>query len=276
MGKFVDLTGKTFGRWTVIKQADSTTRSDGKRRQVNWVCQCSCNKHTVKTLSSSELGRSKSCGCIREELFTNWVKNQDKQLNHYNLMGDYGIGYTKDNQEFFFDLEDYSIIKNYTWYVSNGYIVASVWNTQKKCSKRMTMHRLILETCLNKNIINDIDHKNRKRYDNRKENLRICTHKDNLKNSSIRSNNTSGLIGVVYDRNREKWMARIVLNKKDIYLGRYSNKEDAIKARLEAEIKYFGEFAPQRHLFEQYGVNINGSDIDIQSERWNEENSDEN
>ena len=83
-------------------------------------------------------------------------------------------------------------------------------------------------------------------------------------------------IGVVYDRNREKWMARIVLNKKDIYLGRYSNKEDAIKARLEAEIKYFGEFAPQRHLFEQYGININGSDIDIQSERWNEENSDEN
>ena len=71
-------------------------------------------------------------------------------------------------------------------------------------------------------------------------------------------------------------MARIVLNKKDIYLGRYSNKEDAIKARLEAEIKYFGEFAPQRHLFEQYGININGSDIDIQSERWNEENPDEN
>ena len=71
-------------------------------------------------------------------------------------------------------------------------------------------------------------------------------------------------------------MARIVLNKKDIYLGRYSNKEDAMKARFEAEIKYFGEFAPQRHLFEQYGININGSDIEIQSERWNEENSDEN
>lgn len=162
MGKFIDLTGKTFGRWTVIKQADSTIRSDGKRKQVNWICQCSCNKHTIKTLSSSELGRSKSCGCIREELFTNWVRNQDKQLNHYDLMGDYGMGYTKDNQEFFFDLEDYSIIKNYTWHVSNGYIVTSVWNTQKKCSKRVTMHRLILETHLHKNIINDIDHKNKK------------------------------------------------------------------------------------------------------------------
>lgn len=67
-------------------------------------------------------------------------------------------------------------------------------------------------------------------------------------------------------------MARIVLDKKDIYLGRYSNKEDAIKARLEAEIKYFGEFAPQRHLFEQYGIGINGSDIEIQTERYSEEN----
>ena len=67
-------------------------------------------------------------------------------------------------------------------------------------------------------------------------------------------------------------MARIVLDKKDIYLGRYSNKEDAIKARLEAEIKYYGEFAPQRHLFEQYGISINGSDIEIQTERYSEEN----
>ena len=32
-------------------------------------------------------------------------------------------------------------------------------------------------------------------------------------------------------------------------------KEDAIKARLMAEKKYFGYFAPQRHLFEEYGVN---------------------
>ena len=37
-------------------------------------------------------------------------------------------------------------------------------------------------------------------------------------------------------------------------LGRFSDKEDAIKARLQAEAKYFKEFAPQRHLFKQYGI----------------------
>lgn len=45
-----------------------------------------------------------------------------------------------------------------------------------------------------------------------------------------------------------------MLNRKTIYLGVFNNKEDAIKARLQAENKYFGEFAPQRRLFSQYGI----------------------
>ena len=40
------------------------------------------------------------------------------------------------------------------------------------------------------------------------------------------------------------------MNNKTKYLGSFKNKEGAIKARLEAEAKYFGEFAPQKHLFE--------------------------
>ena len=187
MGKFVDLTGKTFGRWMVIKQADTTIRPDGKGKQINWLCQCSCNKHTIKTLTSSELSRSKSCGCIREELFTKWVRNQDKQLNYYDLTGDCGIGYTKDEQEFYFDLEDYEIIKNYTWFSLRQYIVTDIWDAQSHCSKRISMHRFILETRLQRTIPIDIDHKNRKRYDNQKENLRICEHLDNMKNMSRRT-----------------------------------------------------------------------------------------
>ena len=45
------------------------------------------------------------------------------------------------------------------------------------------------------------------------------------------------------------------------YLGSFSNKDDAIKARLNAEAKYFGKFAPQRHLFEQYGINTKQNDL---------------
>jgi len=44
------------------------------------------------------------------------------------------------------------------------------------------------------------------------------------------------------------------VDEQDIYIGLFDNKDDAIKARLKAEKKYFGEFAPQRHLFEQYEI----------------------
>ena len=41
------------------------------------------------------------------------------------------------------------------------------------------------------------------------------------------------------------------------------NKEDAIKARLEAEAKYYGDFAPQKHLFEEYGIVLKNESSDI-------------
>ena len=56
------------------------------------------------------------------------------------------------------------------------------------------------------------------------------------------SNNTSGITGVYWKKDRNKWGARIVVNGKCIYLGYFANKEDAIKIRKEAEIKYFGEY----------------------------------
>ena len=57
-----------------------------------------------------------------------------------------------------------------------------------------------------------------------------------------------------WDKSRQKWVARLKYNYKNYYLGGYENKEDAIIARLKAEKEYFKEDAPQRHLFEQYGI----------------------
>ena len=59
---------------------------------------------------------------------------------------------------------------------------------------------------------------------------------------------------VYFNKQRKKWNVRISINKKPVSLGRFDNKEDAIKARLKAEMKYYGEFAPQADLFEQYGI----------------------
>jgi hypothetical protein len=57
MGKFIDLTGQTFGRWLVI-------RYEGIRnRRGWWYCRCDCG--TYRSVSTSQLtrGRSRSCGC---------------------------------------------------------------------------------------------------------------------------------------------------------------------------------------------------------------------
>lgn len=91
-----------------------------------------------------------------------------------------------------------------------------------------------------------VDHINGNKLDNRKSNLRICCNADNLKNRvKLPSNNTSGILGVRYRADRNKWYAEIQFNKQKINLGSYTEKEDAIKARLEAEIKYFGKYKSQ-------------------------------
>ena len=88
-----------------------------------------------------------------------------------------------------------------------------------------------------------VDHKNRNKLDNRKENLRLCTQKDNSRNLSIAKNNTSGVTGV-RKTDHGKWNVRITVDRKERHIGNYETLEEAKEARRKAEIKYYGEFAP--------------------------------
>lgn len=76
----------------------------------------------------------------------------------------------------------------------------------------------------------EIDHINGNRSDNRICNLRLATHKQNMENTRLQMNNTSGHRGVTWDRNRQKWIARINHFNEVTYLGRYANIEDAVTA----------------------------------------------
>ena len=102
------------------------------------------------------------------------------------------------------------------------------------------MHRFILDLT-DSNII--VDHKNRNPLDNRRKNLRQCSPKENSRNLTASKRNTSGYLGVGITKHG-KYRARIMVNRKEIRLGNYDRLEDAIKARQEAEKKYFKEFAP--------------------------------
>ena len=88
-----------------------------------------------------------------------------------------------------------------------------------------------------------IDHIDGDKANNKIDNLRLASYAQNQMNhTKLRSDNTSGVIGVHWEKARKKWRATIMLNGKKKHLGLFTNKEDAIKARKEGSIKYFGDF----------------------------------
>lgn len=227
--------GNKYGMLTVKEFAYKS-----KTYESFWICECDCGNIT-KPIKSANLknGHTQSCGCYCKKM----MSLSSKKYNDYNIDYDFCIGFTRKGLEFYFDLEDYDKIKNICWYLDKrGYVVG--YNPETK--KQIKFHRYILN--VEPGI--EVDHINRKTNDNRKSNLRLCSHNDNLKNSTIREDNTSGIIGISFKIDRNKWMASISSKM----IGRFDNLEDAIVARLKAEKELYGDFAPQKHLFEEYGI----------------------
>ena len=216
--------GMKFERFELLYLADERT-NDG---HTKWWCLCDCQKGK----ENPELT------LITSRKFESIVKNQNGYLyckncpkNTYDLSGEYGIGYTAKGEEFYFDLEDYDLIKDYSWSISYGYVVAPDYTR---------MHRLVLGIT-DSNI--KVDHIKHITYDNRKSQLRIGNHQETMMNHKKPINNTSGCTGVRWHKRDEIWEAYITVNFKQIYLGRFENYNDAVKARKEAEEKYFGEWS---------------------------------
>ena len=104
--------------------------------------------------------------------------------------------------------------------------------------KEHRAHKLIWAYVHGEFTTNVLDHINHSPTDNRIVNLRPTTNKGNGKNVPLGSANTSGVMGVVRHKAAGKWQAQICDNGKPIYLGLFTNKNDAIKARRAAEKKY--------------------------------------
>lgn len=100
-----------------------------------------------------------------------------------------------------------------------------------------TAHRLIFLRCHGW-MPEAIDHINHNRTDNRIENLRAATKSINARNTKLPHRNTSGRIGVHWNKNMRKWQARIRVNDHLMHLGYYENLNAASAARATAEIKY--------------------------------------
>lgn len=136
------------------------------------------------------------------------------------------------------DDKDFKWLSEYTWYFSDtGYAKSTLWEDGKALQIRM--HRLITgakrrQMC---------DHINGDKLDNRRENLRLCTNAENMRNRGKTARNTSGFKGVSWHKQRKKWRAQIKVFYKEKYLGLFENKKDAARAYNEAATTAFGKFA---------------------------------
>lgn len=132
----------------------------------------------------------------------------------------------------FVDKEDYELLKNYTWWMSErGYAYTKI-NRQS-----IYMHKLIMNHVTYPKSI--VDHKNRNRFDNRKSNLRVATHAQNIANSGPRTITGSKYKGVNFDKQTGKWRAKAI----DKHLGRFDSEEEAAQAYDVAAFNNHGEFA---------------------------------
>ena len=173
-----DLTGKKFGRLTVLERG-----TNDNSRGTKWWCKCECGNKVLVSRHSLMLGLTKSCGCYQKEKSRENGK-QNKRYNTYDLSGNFGKGYTSKGEEFWFDKEDYDKIKDYCWYFDkkNGDLFAQLPDTRK----RVALHRLVMGFPKGK-MVGHITHEAFNRYDNRKCNLKIGPMKENARNINMKN-----------------------------------------------------------------------------------------
>lgn len=138
------------------------------------------------------------------------------------------------------DTVDYEYLSQWKWCARQSRkSFYACRNSPRVRGKKHTihMHRVVAQRMgLN---FQFIDHINRDSLDNRRDNLRPVTNKQNLENRRLQANNLSGHTGVCWDKQLSKWRVGIGHNGRSIYIGVFDNLDDAILSRKEAEQKYF-------------------------------------
>lgn len=128
------------------------------------------------------------------------------------------------------DNEDFEFISNSVkrWRFNGNYVVGG-WPL-------VSMHRLVMNAKKGQ----QVDHINRNKLDNRKENLRFCTHSQNQMNSKPRRDIPKG---IHWRDSRKAWIVRIGLNGKLQWVGYFKELVKAKTAYYNAVKKYHGEYA---------------------------------
>ena len=200
--KLIDLTGKKYGCLTVVKRYGTYISPKGSKT-VTWLCRCDCGNNTVVQSSSLKSGSIKSCGCKQRLRGFNETKERED-----------GLYIKVSNKEVVIDKEDLSLIFPYRVGIGkNGYAYTN---------RHFLVHKLVCP-CKKGQFV---DHINRNRLDNRKDNLRLVTPSESNMNRKATSN--TGELGISH---RKDGFYMVYVNKR--YCGIRKTLEDAITLRNE-------------------------------------------
>lgn len=202
MRKHTPLTGK-YGNWTIL---GPTQKHNNK---IYYLCKCVCGKEEYKDAYSLRTGKSKSCGCKR------------------NL----GTGIDITGQKFG------HLVALERVFVNNH----AMWNCKCDCGAT----KIVPTNNLTAGYVTTCGCRMGQGEATRESISKYCvdgTYLPGVTRTHLNKNNTSGVTGVGFDYSRNRWKAAIKFQGKQIFLGRFLTKEEAIEARQIAEKEYFGKY----------------------------------
>lgn len=208
--------GMTINNWHVLKAKDIVPNTTRK-----YICKCThCGAVSVKTIAQMKKVKTGKC----RECPPN-----------YNFTISHGVaeGSLPDGTHFFIDSEDVPSVSQHHWRMQKGYITHS--------NGVLKLHQFLMGFTATEDFV--IDHINRNPLDCRKSNLRIVTWHQNSMNVSIGKRNRTGFLGVYFDKHMNRYVSKIGMNNKRIYLySSHDPKECAAAYNLAAE-ELYGEYA---------------------------------
>jgi len=159
------------------------------------------------------------------------------------IEGDVAFVTLTKGYEAIIDAADVHLVDLWNWHVQPVrkivYASRSALANENSPKQTIFMHRVLMAAPDDI----DVDHENGNGLDNRRSsNLRIATQSQNQFNQGINRANTSGIKGVCWHKKKEKWEARIQINGKNAYLGRFTDVSAAADAYAKASAEYHGEF----------------------------------
>jgi hypothetical protein len=204
--------GNRYGLLTVV--SEGPRNSYANKRQVWCKCDCGNTELTLVTTNNLVSGNTSSCGCVGEESRkTHGMSNTRTYQIHEGM-----IRRCKPH-----------LAEDFPYHAGKGITVCEEWKVFEnffadmgECPDGMSLDRIDV----NGNYC--------------KENCRWATNSVQGYNKGLDPNNTSGKSGVSFYTLQGKWSAEIHVENQHIRLGMFYNFEDAVKAREEAELKYYG------------------------------------